>query len=532
MKRINQRRLRGALASAFGLVALGLIPLEFGGAEQNATLVFAQDASVDEMILRGLVGDEEVEWRKEPKERQEPEERKEAEIEAQAQNNFASNENAINEMRLLQEYQNWVQQGYFAIAIETTNALLQRDDVKNYPPAVQNLQTTKFLLQKLELLFPQGMAPWRSAKAGERRVLNIEGVELAFRYCPAGTFTMGAPASESRAGDRERQHQVTLSRGFWISETEITQRMWKAICGNNPSVFQNDAHPVENVDWFDCQLFCVQLNERIAPQLTLFAFCLPTEAQWEYACRAGSVGRFCDGSEDGGQVGWVTDVDLNGLVTQMGSPWELVGQPSKPVARKKPNAWGIYDMHGNVAEWCWDWYADNAYATNKPVDPTGPEFATGKRVIRGGPGELLDFCRSAARNYANPADNGVSAVSADFRGQVKQSWHGFRLVFREMTMEELAQLGNEVTTALPQRQMLEQEFASGRTKNPALARQEEKIRTAQDRQAAENYRKSQESAAQLQNTLNTMRNETQIQIQNMFDQYWQQYQMQQQMLMR
>ena len=440
MKRRNQRRLRGALASAFGLVALGLIPLGFGGAEQNATPVFAQDASVDEMLLRGLVGDEEVEWRKEPKERQEPE------IEAQAQNNFAPSENVKKQLASIQE---WVQQGDFAIAIETTNALLQRDDVKNNPPAVQALEFQKLILNKIVQFFPQGFDEWRSAKkAGERRVLNINGVEFPFRWCPPGSFAMGsapmekvwngryepATTSTGEIARREKQHSVRLTKGFWILETEVTQKMWTALGYVNPSVVKVDANPVDSVSWFDCQEALAQLNDATGSSLGGFIFRLPTEAEWEYACRAGTTGSFNDDSTNGVNV------------AQAASDWGNKLPAPTPVAQKRPNRWGLYDMHGNVYEWCWDWYDENAYYMNGAnLDPLGPA-QTQRRVIRGGSYQIpYDMARSAARGFNGGGNPGARELD-----------RGFRFIFVEVSSPmELAQWSERVKTALQQRQIFE-----------------------------------------------------------------------------
>ncbi|MGL6225053.1 MAG: SUMF1/EgtB/PvdO family nonheme iron enzyme, partial [Thermoguttaceae bacterium] len=130
------------------------------------------------------------------------------------------------------------------------------------------------------------LARWQGKSAGERKVLTIKGVEYAFRWCPAGTFEMGSPTSEKDRGGDETQHQVTLSKGFWMLETEVTQEMWKSVMGSNPSGFKGKNLPVETVSWDDCQNFIKQLNNSSPSG---FKFSLPTEAHWEYACRAGTT---------------------------------------------------------------------------------------------------------------------------------------------------------------------------------------------------------------------------------------------------
>jgi len=126
-------------------------------------------------------------------------------------------------------------------------------------------------------------------KAGSRMALSIQGVEYAFRWCPADTFMMGSPTSEKDRRDNEAQHRVTLTRGFWMLETQVTQEMWRSVMGNNPSQFKDSKKlPVERVSWNDCQEFIKKLNTLGATQ-SGFRFSLPTEAMWEYACRAGTT---------------------------------------------------------------------------------------------------------------------------------------------------------------------------------------------------------------------------------------------------
>ena len=213
--------------------------------------------------------------------------------------------------------------------------------------------------------------------AGTRQTLTVDGVEYAFRWCPAGTFVMGSPENEEDRGSGETQHQVTLTQGFWMLETEVTQAMWRSVMGSNPSYFKGDNLPVECVRWDDCQDFCRKLSGKIGMTITL-----PTEAQWEYACRAGTTGAYAG------------DLDA------MGWYYDNSGGETHPVGQKKANAWGLYDMHGNVYEWCQDWYGD--YPSGAVTDPTGPESGS-LRVYRGG-GWSRDAqdCRSANRSGDSP----------------------------------------------------------------------------------------------------------------------------------
>jgi|GEM_PF-460646 len=225
-------------------------------------------------------------------------------------------------------------------------------------------------------------------KAGERIMLKIKDVEYAFRWCPAGTFTMGSPESEQDRSDDETQHQVTLSRGFWMLETQVTQAMWESVMGSNPSYFKGKKLPVETVSWDDSQEYIKKLNAHLAgtPGAPAgFKFSLPTEAQWEYACRAGTTTAYHfgdaldkDKANYGGNIDKTTDVG------------------SYPA-----NAWGLYDMHGNVLERCLDWHDD--YPSGAVTDPVGA--STGSyRVFRSGCwGSRATRSRSASRDYGKPS---------------------------------------------------------------------------------------------------------------------------------
>jgi formylglycine-generating enzyme required for sulfatase activity len=214
---------------------------------------------------------------------------------------------------------------------------------------------------------------------------------------------MGSPESEKRRSNNETQHKVTLTKGFWMAETEVTQEMWQAVMGDNPSYFQGTRAggvsplklPVEKVSWDDCQTFVKKFNEKIneagakvPASLNGFVASLPTEAQWEYACRAGTNTPYGSGKS------------LNDI-------WYFSNSVDKthPVGTKTANVWGLYDMHGNVWEWCSDLYGDyNGDAT----DPTGA--ATGAyRVNRGGAWNSAETrCRSAYRSSDSPGNRNGS----------------------------------------------------------------------------------------------------------------------------
>jgi formylglycine-generating enzyme required for sulfatase activity len=167
---------------------------------------------------------------------------------------------------------------------------------------------------------------------------------MEFVLMPAGTFTMGSPASDPNAYDDEKPaHQVTISKPFYMGKYEVTQAQWKAVMGseNNPSYFKGDSLPVDHVSWRDVQEFIQKLNRR--EEQASGVFCrLPTEAEWEYAARAGTTTLYSFGDDA---------AELDDYAWYAGN----ADHTSYPVGQKKPNAWGLYDMHGNVSEWCQDW---------------------------------------------------------------------------------------------------------------------------------------------------------------------------------
>ena len=211
-----------------------------------------------------------------------------------------------------------------------------------------------------------------------------------------GTFIMGSPESElgrCRWGD-EKQHQVTLTKRFYLGKYPVTQKEYQAVMGNNPSHFKGDNLPVEEVSWDDAKRFCSRLNDLKHNELPAgYRFDLPTEAQWEYACRAGTTTALNNGLN-------LTSNICCPHLDEVAWYGELLDGETHPVGQKEPNAWGLYDMHGNVWEWCNDWDAD--YPSSAVTDPTGP--ASGSyRVMRGGSWDLsAQCCRSASRNGNDP----------------------------------------------------------------------------------------------------------------------------------
>ena len=222
----------------------------------------------------------------------------------------------------------------------------------------------------------------RAPQLGQNFTVALPAIAMV--WIAPGTFLMSGTHG---AGD---DTQVTLTRGYWLGQTEVTQGQWQAVVERVPvpSFFRGSDRPVERVGWDLVMEFCGNLTqrERVAGRLPAdYVYTLPTEAQWEYACRAGTTGIYA------GEVAAMAWYDANS------------GGETHPVAQKQPNAWGLYDMHGNVQEWCADWYC--GYAGGWVRDPTGPTLGQ-FRVLRGGHwGNSAGLCRSAFRQW-NPTTGG------------------------------------------------------------------------------------------------------------------------------
>lgn len=219
----------------------------------------------------------------------------------------------------------------------------------------------------------------------------VNGVSCRMRWIRRGTFMMGSPESEPERFDNEKLHEVTITEGFWLAETDCTQALWQAVMGENPSRFKGEQRPVEQVSWDDCRRFIQAINAR-QPRLDLR---LPTEAEWEYACRAGATTPFSFG-------GNITPEQVNYNGEYPYNNAEKGEKRGKTVAVKSLpcNNWGLYEMHGNVWEWCNDWYGE--YPSMPVIDPSGPETGS-SHVLRGG-SWIYDAgdCRSAYRNHGAP----------------------------------------------------------------------------------------------------------------------------------
>lgn len=222
----------------------------------------------------------------------------------------------------------------------------------------------------------------------ERGIFKIGKVEFKMIHVDGGTFTMGATSEMEDPYNTEKPtHQVTLSN-YYIGEVPVTQSLWKAIMGKNPSFYEGDDNPVESVPWNDCQEFIKKLNQKTGKK-----FRLPTEAEWEFAARGGNKSNHtqysCSNNID--EVAWY---NLNS------------GSKTHPVKNKKANELGIYDMSGNVWEWCQDWYG--GYDCSNQTNPTGPTSGS-SRVFRGGSwNDSAKRCRLSCRNYDTPDDSNYS----------------------------------------------------------------------------------------------------------------------------
>ena len=236
-----------------------------------------------------------------------------------------------------------------------------------------------------------------SAFSFEKKYTDTLGME--FVLIPSGTFTMGSPPNEPYRGTSEVQHQVTISKPFYMQTTEVTVKQWYSIMGRRMTEFQesSDNIPVTRVSWFDCMKFIKKLNKAGQGK-----YRLPTEAEWEFAARAGTTTAYSWGDTIDCKKAMYGNNSLKYNVCQryIKSIGLRIDQPA-PVKTYSPNPWGLYDMHGNVWEWCMDWFGD--YEKNPVTDPKGPVSGTA-RVRRGGSWFKFSYsCRSANRSFGHPA---------------------------------------------------------------------------------------------------------------------------------
>jgi formylglycine-generating enzyme required for sulfatase activity len=234
----------------------------------------------------------------------------------------------------------------------------------------------------------------RKGPAPLPRLTNSLGME--FVQVPAGKFLMGSPANEKGREDDEEQHEVEITRPFYLATTEVTQEQYEKVMGVNPSVLPPAAgtagrggYPVENVSWDEAREFCERLSELPEEKKAARRYRLPTEAEWEYACRAGSSTAFAFGNTLRPEQANIRSRDLVGDASRDPHPQQ--------VKSHDPNDWGLYALHGGVREWCSDWYDKDYYKKSPGQDPAGPERGE-FRVARGGSwADDALGCRSARR---------------------------------------------------------------------------------------------------------------------------------------
>ena len=215
-------------------------------------------------------------------------------------------------------------------------------------------------------------AAWQKTRLPRPGQIITNSLGMKFAWIPPGTFLMGSPVGEAEREVSETQHKVQLTKGYYLGVHQVTQGQWQAVMGNNPSAAKGEKYlPGEQVSWDDCQHFLRILNQRDGPD-----YRLPTEAEWEYACRAGATTPFYFGHTISAD-----QANYDGTYPYANEKKGVYRQRTTHVGTFPANAWGLYDMHGNVWEWCGDWYGE--YPKGEVVDPQGPRSGQG-RVLRGG----------------------------------------------------------------------------------------------------------------------------------------------------
>ena len=244
---------------------------------------------------------------------------------------------------------------------------------------------------------------------------NSVGMEMV--QIPAGSFMMGSPRYEEERSNEEVQHRIEITHEFLMSSTEVTQAQYSLVVHSNPSFFKDPWNPVDQVSWFESIQFCNLLStqEGLTPAYEINGeavlwnadangYRLPTEAEWEYACRAGNPARFHRGDHetDLSHVGWYLSNSGGGSRRLSSSR-----KARHSVGEKEPNTWGLSDMHGNVWEWCYDWFSSTYYTHSPSTDPVGPSDGI-KRVTRGGAmRDTAKRCRSASRGKEKPGNRSL-----------------------------------------------------------------------------------------------------------------------------
>ncbi len=232
------------------------------------------------------------------------------------------------------------------------------------------------------------------AAKSRKKITNSIGMEFVYIE-PSGDngFMMGSALTEKNRDSDEKQHEVILTKGCYLQTTEVTQKQWKAVMGANPSYFKRDDLPVDSVSWHDAQEFIKKLNEKEGTN----KYRLPTEAEWEYACRAETKTAYYWGDTMDGKYCWYASNS---------------DRKTHPVGTREPNAWGLHDMSGNVWEWCQDWHDEDYYDNSPGKDPQGPPNGK-RRALRGGSWFNIPWqCRPVFRGGINPV---IADKSVGFR---------------------------------------------------------------------------------------------------------------------
>jgi len=269
-------------------------------------------------------------------------------------------------------------------AVLSRAAQYYRNYLTMHPAEDMTRLKAKLALRKIEKAL--AAAGGRQKGMLKKIVLDLgKGATMTVALIPAGTFVMGCPPAEmGKSGREQRQHKVKISRAFYVGVTEVTQKQYAAVMGANPSKHQGEKYPVENVSWNEAVAFCRTVSAK-----TVRPVRLPTEAEWEYACRAGTTTRWFTGNTEASLAGYAWYKKTSGAHTHV-------------VAESKPNAFGLHDMTGNVFEWCLDYYRSGYDPKASPVDPTGPVKGT-ERVLRGGSFWYdAGWCSSANRRGYSP----------------------------------------------------------------------------------------------------------------------------------
>jgi formylglycine-generating enzyme required for sulfatase activity len=248
-----------------------------------------------------------------------------------------------------------------------------------------------------------GCSKQEDKKTANKTYTNSIGME--FIFIPSGSFEMGTDKKIDDGIINEFPlHNVTISRNFYFGKFEVTQEQWMKIMDNNPSKFKSDLHPVESINWYDAKIFISKLNR--LENTTKYR--LPTEAEWEYAARAVSQSKYSFGNDISDLTFYAWYYDGNKSSKQ--------SLQTHPVGQKKPNKWGLYDMHGNVWEWTADWYDSEYYSKSSPKDPINYSSSLKNITIRGGGWiNSAEYLRSAVRSYKAPTE--------------KENDLGFRIAF-------------------------------------------------------------------------------------------------------